>query len=79
VERQGRAPAGGEDRPVKHLDETARMTPEEKRQAARYVVQITLAVVLVVALFIGAVQVMADGTRGAACARSDSFPAPDCR
>jgi hypothetical protein len=55
------------------------MTPEEKRQAARYVVQTTLVVVLVVALFVGAVQVMADGARGAACARSDSFPAPDCR
>ena len=55
------------------------MTPREKRQAALYVVQITLAVMLVVALFMGAVQVMAAGARGAACARSDAFPAPDCR
>lgn len=55
------------------------MTSEEKRQAACYVVQITLAVMLVLALFIGAAQVMAAGGRGAACARSDAFPAPDCR
>ena len=57
------------------------MTPEEKRQAGRYVVHITLVVVLVVALFIGAIaaaHVVAAGARGAACARSDAFPAPDC-
>ncbi|HKY48938.1 MAG TPA: hypothetical protein VJQ79_13255 [Acidimicrobiia bacterium] len=64
---------------MKHLDEAARMTPEEKRQAARYVLQITLAVMLLLALSIGAAQVMAAGARGAACARSDAFPAPDCR
>ena len=48
---------------MKHLDEAARMTPEEKRQAARYVLQITLAVVLVLGLCIGAAQVMAAGAR----------------